>query len=288
MHNIFGHLRIFRRLRTAICGAVLTCLIGTLPVFASEEPATTGHPNNDVSNIGSLQVRNVGTIGGNLINAVPSADGAIPLIALDGKALLNGPEGERSVEVIDLFIKPYETILKPGDRLYLSDRASADIWDGQNKQVIQWLAGKLSNEGEAIQFEDSHGIVVDYLKYSINSDWPAEGFTADGLFQVIHPGLDNHFPENWTVGSMEQTVNISKLESRNTLSIYPNPTRDMITINALDYKNQSVEIYNLTGQMIGNAVLNGEGEAVVDLSLYNSGILLIKVGEQIKKVVVVK
>ena len=55
MHNIFGHLRIFRRLRTAICGAVLMCLIGTLPVFASEEPATIGHPNNDVSNIGSLQ-----------------------------------------------------------------------------------------------------------------------------------------------------------------------------------------------------------------------------------------
>ena len=66
-----------------------------------------------VSNIGSLQVRNVGTIGGNLINAVPSADGAIPLIALDGVALLHGPEGERSVAVKDLFVSPYKTILKP-------------------------------------------------------------------------------------------------------------------------------------------------------------------------------
>ncbi|RLB90308.1 MAG: xanthine dehydrogenase family protein subunit M [Deltaproteobacteria bacterium] len=70
-----------------------------------------------VSNIGSLQVRNVGTIGGNLINAVPSADGAIPLIALDGVALLHGPEGERSCKVIDLFIAPYQTILKPGEIL---------------------------------------------------------------------------------------------------------------------------------------------------------------------------
>ncbi|MBL6995659.1 FAD binding domain-containing protein, partial [Desulfobacula sp.] len=70
-----------------------------------------------VSNIGSLQVRNVGTIGGNLINAVPSADGAIPLIALDGVALLHGPDGERSVEVKDLFIEPYKTILKPGELL---------------------------------------------------------------------------------------------------------------------------------------------------------------------------
>ena len=70
-----------------------------------------------VSNIGSLQVRNMGTIGGNLVNAVPSADGAIPLIALDGTALLKGPEGERSVMVKDLFVKPYETVLTPGEIL---------------------------------------------------------------------------------------------------------------------------------------------------------------------------
>lgn len=70
-----------------------------------------------VSNIGSLQVRNVGTIGGNLINAVPSADGAVPMIALDGTALLQGPEGERSVLVKDLFVKPYVTVLKPGEIL---------------------------------------------------------------------------------------------------------------------------------------------------------------------------
>lgn len=70
-----------------------------------------------VSNIGSLQVRNVGTIGGNLINAVPSADGAVPMIALDGVALLHGPEGERSVEVKDLFLGPYKTILKKGEIL---------------------------------------------------------------------------------------------------------------------------------------------------------------------------
>ncbi|MCP4719029.1 MAG: xanthine dehydrogenase family protein subunit M [Desulfobacteraceae bacterium] len=70
-----------------------------------------------VSNIGSLQVRNMGTIGGNLINAVPSADGAIPLIALDGVAQLVGPEGERSCPVKDLFLAPYQTILKPGEIL---------------------------------------------------------------------------------------------------------------------------------------------------------------------------
>jgi carbon-monoxide dehydrogenase medium subunit len=70
-----------------------------------------------VSCIGSVQVRNVATIGGNLVNAVPSADGAIPLIALDGMALLHGPDGERSLPVKDLFTGPYQTVLKPGEIL---------------------------------------------------------------------------------------------------------------------------------------------------------------------------
>lgn len=70
-----------------------------------------------VSCIGSVQVRNVATIGGNLINAVPSADGAIPMIALDGTALLHGPGGERSVPVRDLFTGPYQTVLLPGEIL---------------------------------------------------------------------------------------------------------------------------------------------------------------------------
>jgi len=70
-----------------------------------------------VSNIGSLQVRNVGTIGGNLINAVPSADGAVPMIALDGTALLHGTEKERFVKIKDLFVKPNVTVLKPGEIL---------------------------------------------------------------------------------------------------------------------------------------------------------------------------
>ncbi len=70
-----------------------------------------------VQNIGSLQVRNVATIGGNLVNAVPSADGAIPLIALDGAAKIYGPNGERSVDLIHFFEGPGQTVLSAGEIL---------------------------------------------------------------------------------------------------------------------------------------------------------------------------
>lgn len=68
-----------------------------------------------VTNIGSVQVRNVATIGGNIVNAVPSADGAIPLITLGAEIRIRGPEGERAMSLKDLFVGPGETVLKPGE-----------------------------------------------------------------------------------------------------------------------------------------------------------------------------
>jgi carbon-monoxide dehydrogenase medium subunit len=59
-----------------------------------------------IKNIGSVQIRNVATIGGNLVNAVPSADGAIPLIALDGKAHIYGPKGYRLIDLNRFFLGP--------------------------------------------------------------------------------------------------------------------------------------------------------------------------------------
>jgi len=70
-----------------------------------------------VKNIGSVQIRNVATIGGNLVNAVPSADGAIPLIALDGKAHVYGTKGRRSVELRRFFLGPGQCDLERGEIL---------------------------------------------------------------------------------------------------------------------------------------------------------------------------
>ncbi len=70
-----------------------------------------------VRNIGSVQVRNVATIGGNLVNAVPSADGAIPLIALDARVNIYGAKGNRSLELVHFFTGPGQTVLEKGEIL---------------------------------------------------------------------------------------------------------------------------------------------------------------------------
>ena len=66
-----------------------------------------------VSQMASTQIRNTGTIGGNLCNAVPSADTAPPLIVLGARLRVVGPKKERTVLVEDFFKGPNETVLRP-------------------------------------------------------------------------------------------------------------------------------------------------------------------------------
>jgi carbon-monoxide dehydrogenase medium subunit len=70
-----------------------------------------------VENIGSAQIRNVATIGGNIVNAVPSADGATPFIALGAKVRLVGARGERMMALEDFFTGPGQTVLEHGEIL---------------------------------------------------------------------------------------------------------------------------------------------------------------------------
>ena len=70
-----------------------------------------------ISQMASVQVRNRGTVAGNLCNAVPSADTAPSLIVLGAKAKLVSPGKERTVPVEDLCVGPDVTCMTEGELL---------------------------------------------------------------------------------------------------------------------------------------------------------------------------
>ena len=67
--------------------------------------------------VGSVQVRNLATVGGNLCNAAPSADMAPPLLALDAEAVIVGPKGERRVPLASFFMGVRKTVLAADELL---------------------------------------------------------------------------------------------------------------------------------------------------------------------------
>ncbi len=70
-----------------------------------------------VQKIGSLQIRNRATIGGNFCGAVPCAD-APPVCVVGGARLtLTGLEGSRTIDAEAFFVAPRISVLEPGELL---------------------------------------------------------------------------------------------------------------------------------------------------------------------------
>jgi carbon-monoxide dehydrogenase medium subunit len=88
---------------------------------ALERDATTQRTYTSLAEsgalVGSVQIRNLATLGGNLCNAAPSADMAPPLLALDAEAVIAGPKGERRMPIADFFTGVRRTMLAPDEIL---------------------------------------------------------------------------------------------------------------------------------------------------------------------------
>jgi aerobic carbon-monoxide dehydrogenase medium subunit len=67
--------------------------------------------------LGSPQIRNAATVGGNLCNASPCADTAPPLMVYEAEAELRGPRGTRRLSLEELFVGPGQTPLERSEVL---------------------------------------------------------------------------------------------------------------------------------------------------------------------------
>jgi len=87
--------------------------------------------------IGSVQIRNRGTIGGNIVNASPAADLVAPLVAIGAKLVLTSPNGKRQIDVEQFAISPGKTIKQSDELLSV---VSLALPSGRNIQFFKRLA----------------------------------------------------------------------------------------------------------------------------------------------------
>lgn len=102
-------------------GALATLrAIETNPAVVARQPVLS----EAAREIGSVQIRNLATLAGNLCNAAPSADMAAPLLGLGCAVTLSGLQGERTMPIEEFFLGPGKTALQRGE-LLISVRVAA-------------------------------------------------------------------------------------------------------------------------------------------------------------------
>jgi carbon-monoxide dehydrogenase medium subunit len=67
--------------------------------------------------MGAPQIRNVATIGGNVVNAQPAADGTIPLLALGAEARVVSAKAEKWIALEELFLDVGRSLVNPSEEI---------------------------------------------------------------------------------------------------------------------------------------------------------------------------
>ena len=70
-----------------------------------------------INNVGDLQVRNCGTLGGAIAHADPAGDPPAAILALEAEMVIRGAEGERTISASEFFFGFFETAVGEGEIL---------------------------------------------------------------------------------------------------------------------------------------------------------------------------
>ncbi|MEO7145980.1 MAG: FAD binding domain-containing protein, partial [Bryobacteraceae bacterium] len=112
------------------------------------------------SNIGDVQVRNMGTIGGAVAHADPAADYPAALLALDAQVHLVGANSARTIAIGDFFVDTFTTALQPGEivaEIAVPEEASAT---GYSYRKLPQTASGFALVGIAVRLRKSGGRIT--------------------------------------------------------------------------------------------------------------------------------
>lgn len=139
---------------------------------------------NAVDQAGGPQLRNIGTVGGNVCNGVTSADSASSLCALDAILVLEGPKGRREVSIRDWYTGPGKTVREHSEIL-TAIRIKKESYEGFGGHYIKYgkrNAMEIATLGCAVTVkltEDKKHIEQMHLAYGVAAPTPMRCFKTE-------------------------------------------------------------------------------------------------------------
>jgi CO/xanthine dehydrogenase FAD-binding subunit len=121
--------------------------------------------------VGSPQIRNMGTIGGNLANASPAADSLAPLLVHDARVILESMGGCRRVALNDFIVGPYQTSMKNNELLTRIEIKGCEGYREGYRRVAKRAAWAISRLSVAWAIKEENGFYQD-VRLAIGSCTP--------------------------------------------------------------------------------------------------------------------
>ena len=156
-----------RKELTGIDASKSNLIIGAMTTYTELEanPAVIRYAralSEAASQVGTYQIRNLGTIGANLANGSPAADTAPPLIVLSAKVHLRNKHGTREMPVEDFITGVKTTAIRPDEiitsvEIPLNERLSS-YWirsAKRNENVISVVSVAVASEIRSNRFGES-------------------------------------------------------------------------------------------------------------------------------------
>jgi len=184
------------------------------------------------------------------------------------------------------FTFPLGVTLTPKEKIYVTSLATSTFWNSKGAVVYQWESGHLDDAGEKIQLVNIFGKVIDQVIYNNKAPWPVLPNTSVGI-SLNRYDVDNHFGEYWKLLPLSEMVGVSKESNDRLFSIYPNPSKGVVTISGLKSDAQNYELFNLQGKLIMKGIALS-GQVTLDLSGLDNGMYLIRSGSDTGKLVLMK
>ncbi len=135
-----------------------------------------------VGSVGGPQVRNMGTIGGNICNGATSGDSGSTLLAFEAILEIEGIDGKKEIPISEFYLGPGKVALNHGDIL-IKIKIRKENYEGYKGHYIKFSPRKamdIATLGCSILIKEKEGVIEDLkIAYGVAGPTPLRAFEAE-------------------------------------------------------------------------------------------------------------
>jgi carbon-monoxide dehydrogenase medium subunit len=176
--------------------------------------------------IGDVQVRNRGTLGGSLVHADPAADWPAAILALGAQLEIAGPNGRRTVKATDFFVEMMQSAVQPNEilveiRVPMTPKSVAYVKFAQKASgfAIAGIAAIVDQHGKTVSVGITGIASKPYRATDVEDALRGEALTAQAIAVAAEKATDGIETLNDIHASAEFRAHLGVVNTRRAIEL---------------------------------------------------------------------